>query len=100
MTHPGNILHDEYIKPFGLTFDYIDRELKLHKGTIDKVVKGKRNITPLLAARLAIFFKTTTKYWLDLQYQYDAELKAIKDSKYADEVKYRLIKENEVNSYI
>lgn len=100
MVHPGEILEAEYIKPFGLAFDYIDRELLLPKGTIDKIVKGKREITPNIAARLSIFFKTSTKYWLNLQYRYDADLKANKDDKIAEDIQKQLIKENEINSYI
>jgi addiction module HigA family antidote len=41
---------------------------------INEIVHGKRRITPDTALRLARYFRTSERFWLNLQDRYDIEL--------------------------
>jgi len=41
---------------------------------IIEIVHGKRRITPDTALRLARYFRTSERFWLNLQDRYDIEL--------------------------
>jgi len=72
--HPGEILMREFLEPMGIT------QYRLAKGTnvaarrINEIVHGKRAITADTALRLARFFGTSEKFWMNLQIRYDMEL--------------------------
>jgi addiction module HigA family antidote len=41
---------------------------------INEIVHGKRRITPDTALRLARYFRTSERFWLNLQGRYDTEV--------------------------
>lgn len=69
--HPGEILHEEFMKPMGLSINRLARELHVPVNRISEIVNGKRSITADTALRLARFFATTPELWLNLQMEYD-----------------------------
>ena len=71
--HPGEILKEEFIKPFGITANKLAIELKVPASRIDQIVKGKRAITAETALRLAAFFGTSNLFWMNLQSRYELE---------------------------
>lgn len=68
---PGEILLEEFMRPFGISQNRLARELHLPPTRIHEIVHGRRAITPDTALRLARFFGTTAEFWLNLQQRYD-----------------------------
>lgn len=71
--HPGEVLLEEFLKPFGISQNRLARELKVPPRRINEIVLGKRAITPDTALRLARYFGTSERFWLGLQVDYDLE---------------------------
>lgn len=71
--HPGEILLEDFLKPMGITPYRLARELNVPKTRISAILKGRRSITADTALRLARFFGTTAKLWLNLQVSYDLD---------------------------
>jgi len=72
--HPGIILLEDFMKPLGLTANALALKLHVPATRIGDIVNGRRAITPDTAARLGIFFGTSTELWLGLQQDYDLEV--------------------------
>ena len=68
---PGEILLEEFIKPFGLSINGLARELDVPAGRISEIVNGKRIITADTALRLGRFFGVSPEIWTGLQADYD-----------------------------
>jgi addiction module HigA family antidote len=71
--HPGEILLEEFLKPFGVSQNKLARELKVPPRRVNEIVLGKRAITPDTALRLARYFSTSERFWLGLQVDFDLE---------------------------
>jgi len=72
--HPGEILLDEFLQPLGLTQYRLAKGLSVPPRRINEIVHGTRAITADTALRLARFFGTSERFWLNLQTAYDLEL--------------------------
>lgn len=73
LVHPGEILLEEFLKPLGITQYRISKDLSVPPRRINEIVHGKRAITADTALRLARYFRTSEKFWLNLQARYDLE---------------------------
>jgi antitoxin HigA-1 len=73
-TTPGEVLEEEFMKPYGLTANALAIKLQTDSNRIYEVVKGKRSITPELAIKLARLFGTNPEFWLNLQNNYNLSL--------------------------
>jgi len=71
--HPGEILREEYLEPLGLSMNKLALDLRMPVTRISKIIRERRGITSNTAMRVARGFKTTPRYWTDLQMQYDLE---------------------------
>jgi antitoxin HigA-1 len=71
--HPGEILAEEYLAPLGVTQHRLAVEIAVPPRRINEIVHGKRGITADTALRLARFFGTSERFWLNLQSRYDLE---------------------------
>jgi addiction module HigA family antidote len=69
--HPGEILHEEFMKPRNLSQNALARALNVPPRRINEIVMGKRGITADTALRLARFFGTSAEMWTGLQADYD-----------------------------
>lgn len=72
--HPGEILREDYIKPLGLTAHRLAMALRVPATRIAEIVHERRAITADTAIRLGRYFKTTARFWLNLQTAYDLEV--------------------------
>lgn len=72
--HPGEILQAEFLEPFGLSQYRLAKETRVPPRRINEIVLGKRGITADTALRLARFFGTSERFWLNLQVRYDLEV--------------------------
>ena len=65
--HPGEILLEEFLKEYGISQNRLGREIGMSPRAINEIVHGKRSVTANSALRLAKFFGTSAKFWLNLQ---------------------------------
>ena len=72
--HPGEILMEEFLEPLGLSQYRLSKDISVPPRRINEIVNGKRAITADTALRLARYFATTERFWLNLQMRYDLEL--------------------------
>ncbi len=72
--HPGEILLEEFLIPLNLSQNKTARALGIPPRRINEIVLGKRSVTVNTALRLAKYFDTTPKFWINLQTHYDLEI--------------------------
>jgi addiction module HigA family antidote len=72
--HPGEILLEEFLTPLGLTQYRLAKNLSVPPRRINEIVHGTRAITADTALRLARFFGTSERFWLNLQTAYDLDV--------------------------
>ncbi len=71
--HPGEVLLEEFLLEFEISQNRLGREIGMSPRAINEIVHGKRSITANSALRLAKYFGTSPKFWLNLQTSYDLE---------------------------
>jgi len=72
--HPGEILHEEFMKPLGLSMNKLALDLRVPVTRIADIVGERRGITADTALRLARYFKNAPVFWMNLQIRYDLEV--------------------------
>jgi len=72
--HPGEILLEEFLKPFAITQYRLAQDIGVHPRRINEIVHGKRAISADTALRLSRYFGLSERYWLNLQARYDLEI--------------------------
>ena len=70
-THPGEMLSEEFLQPFGLTQRELAKAIHVPYQRINEIINGKRGITPSTALRLAKFFGISADFWMNLQLRWD-----------------------------
>jgi addiction module HigA family antidote len=70
-THPGEVLREEFLMPFGMTANALATALRVPANRIGAIIKGERAVTADTAMRLARYFNTTAEFWLNLQTMHD-----------------------------
>lgn len=71
--HPGEILLEEFLNPLGVSQYQLAKELSVPARRINEIVHGQRRITADTALRLARYFGTSERFWMNLQARYDLE---------------------------
>ena len=72
--HPGEVLLKEFLEPLGLSQYRLAKDLSVPPRRINEIVQGKRAISADTALRLARYFRTTDRFWLNLQARFDLEI--------------------------
>jgi len=72
--HPGEVLMEEFLEPLGITQHRLAVSIGVPPRRINEIVHGKRRITADTALRLARYFGTTDRFWLNLQTRFDLEV--------------------------
>ena len=70
-THPGEMLREEFLVPFGITQNALALTIRVPATRIGEIIHAKRSITPDTALRLARFFGNSPEFWLNLQQMHD-----------------------------
>jgi addiction module HigA family antidote len=65
--HPGEILREEFIAPLGMSAHQLALALRVPATRVNDIVNGKRGITADTALRLARYFGTTSRFWMNMQ---------------------------------
>jgi len=69
--HPGEILREEFMKPLGLSSRKLANLLGVPAPRINDITLERRGITAETAIRLAHYFNTTPKFWMNKQVAYE-----------------------------
>lgn len=72
--HPGEILVEEFLTPLGISQFRLAKETSVPPRRISQIVYGKWGITADTALRLARYFGTSERFWLNLQAHFDLEV--------------------------
>ncbi len=72
--HPGEILKEEFLDPLGLSQYRLAKDTSVPPRRINEIVRGTRAITADTALRLARYFGTSERFWLNLQTHDDLEV--------------------------
>jgi len=84
--HPGEILLEEFLEPMELSQYRLAKDISVPPRRINEIVHGKRGVTADTALRLARYFGTSERFWMNLQMRYDLEVER-------ERLKGRLVKE-------
>ncbi len=79
--HPGEILREEYLLPLGMSANSLAKALKVTPARINDIVRERRGITADTALRLARYFGTDARSWLNLQASYDLRVAELAQAK-------------------
>jgi len=72
--HPGEVLLEEFLKPLRLSQYRVAKDTSVPPRRINEIVHGTRAISADTALRLARYFGTTDRFWMNLQARYDLEV--------------------------
>ena len=72
--HPGEILHQEFLRPLGLSQYRLAKEIGVPPRRVNEIVLGKRAVTTDTDLRLCRFFGMSESFWSGLQMDYDREM--------------------------
>lgn len=70
-THPGEMLLEEFLSPFGITQRQLAEAIQVPYQRINEIINGRRGVTPSTALRLARFFSNTPDFWMNVQLRWD-----------------------------
>src|SRR5476651_213002 len=72
--HPGEILSEEFLSPLGVSQYRLAKETSVPPRRINVIVRGLRSVSADTALRLARYFGTSERFWLNLQARFDLEV--------------------------
>ena len=72
--HPGEILLEEFLRPLAVSQYQLAKEIGVPARRVNEIVHGQRRISADTALRLARFFGTSERFWINLQSRYDLEI--------------------------
>jgi addiction module HigA family antidote len=75
---PGGFLRTEFLKPMGLSAYRLAKDINVPLNRIAGILAGKRAITADTALRLARYFGTSERFWMNLQLRYDIEIEKVR----------------------
>jgi antitoxin HigA-1 len=70
-THPGEILRDEFLIPLALSARALANALGVPANRLTEIMRGERDVSADTAIRLARYFRTDPRFWLNLQAAHD-----------------------------
>src|SRR3990172_253963 len=71
--HPGEILQEGFLSPMGISQYRLAKDTSVPPRRINEIVRGQRSISAETALRLARYFGTSERFWINLQARYDLE---------------------------
>jgi addiction module HigA family antidote len=84
--HPGEMLREEFLEPFGLTPYALAKACGVPRTRIERIAREELGITADTALRLAKVFGNSVEFWLNLQASYDIETARQKIGKDLDKI--------------
>jgi addiction module HigA family antidote len=80
-TSPGEILHEEFLKPLRMTQKQLADHLGCDTKVINRIVNGRTSVSAAMALKLAAAFRTTPEFWLNAQQAVDLYRAAARHSR-------------------
>jgi addiction module HigA family antidote len=74
--HPGEVLLEEFLSPMGISQYRLAKDIHVPPRRINEIVHGTRSVSADTALRLARYFGTSERFWLNLQSQYDLDVES------------------------
>jgi addiction module HigA family antidote len=71
--HPGEILLEEFLRPMSISQYRLAKDISVPARRINEIIQGKRSISADTALRLSRYFRTSERFWMNLQTRYDLE---------------------------
>jgi addiction module HigA family antidote len=72
--HPGEILRDEFLEPFGISVYALAKAIHVPRSRANDIVLGRRGVSADTAMRLGRYLGTTPEFWVNLQSRYDLDV--------------------------
>jgi len=72
--HPGEILHDEFLTPMGISVYALAGAIRVPRSRVNDIALGRRAVTTDTAMRLGRYFGTSAEFWINLQARYDLDV--------------------------
>jgi len=66
-TTPGEILHEEFLLPLGMTQKQLADHLGCDVKVINRIVNGRSSVTAEMALKLGAAFRISPEFWLNAQ---------------------------------
>ena len=73
--HPGEILSEDFLIPMEITAYKLAKGTMIDQTRISEIIRGKRSVSVDTALRFSKFFGTTPEFWINIQTQFDLEIK-------------------------
>ena len=70
-THPGEVLREEYLVPFGMSARQLAEAIGVPANRISDITRERRGMTADTAIRLGRYFKVEPRFWLNLQQNHE-----------------------------
>ena len=61
-THPGEMLHEEFLVPLGISQNKLALDIRVPATRISQIIKGRRAVTPETALRLSKYFGNSPEF--------------------------------------
>jgi addiction module HigA family antidote len=71
--HPGAILAED-LADAAVSINELARSLRVPTNRLSRIIRGERGITADTALRLAAFWGTSARYWMNLQALYELDV--------------------------
>ncbi len=87
--HPGEILWKEYLKPLKMSVNALSKAQHVPATRMNEIARENRGITEDTTMRLARYFGTSERFWLNLQTEYEvrqAQLRKAEQVAWEDEL--------------
>jgi addiction module HigA family antidote len=85
--HPGEILLTEFLEPLAVSQYQLAKAVDVPARRINEIVHGQRRISADTALRLARYFGTSERFWMNLQARYDLEIEKDRLGTALDEIR-------------
>jgi addiction module HigA family antidote len=72
--HPGEVLLEEFLGPMGISQYRLAKDINVPPRRINEIVHGTRAVSADTALRLARYFGTSERFWVNLQAQHDLDV--------------------------
>jgi addiction module HigA family antidote len=70
--HPGEILKED-LADVGISINELARSVRVPANRLSRIIRGERGITADTALRLAAYWGTSSRYWMNLQILYELD---------------------------
>jgi addiction module HigA family antidote len=69
--HPGEVIQEIYLAPFGITGRRFAAKLSVSPSTLNRILKCQSSVSPEMALRLSKTLGRSPESWLTMQDNYD-----------------------------